>query len=119
MKKKFDSVTAKKIINEYAEKLNYYMRENNILKMEMDDLKTTLTLNKELFFSYISENMTDKDHLYAEIKEENKRLTEKINQMFIDRTQIDKKVNSYLISYIELNKLLMIKSLQRLKVSKN
>jgi hypothetical protein len=92
MKKKFDSVTAKKIINEYAEKLNYYMRENKILKMEMDDMKTTLSLNKELLFSYISQNKTDKDQLYAEIREENKRLTEKINLMFADRSQIEKKV---------------------------
>ena len=95
MKKKFDSVTAKKIINEYAEKLNYYMRENNVLKLEMDDMKTTLTLNKELLFSYISNNKTDKDELYAEIREENKRLTEKINQMFADRSLLEKKVISY------------------------
>ncbi len=93
MKKKFDSVTAKKIINEYAEKLNYYMRENNILKMEMDDMKTTLRLNKELLFSYISQNKTDKDELYGEIRDENKRLSDKINQMFAERTILEKKVN--------------------------
>ncbi len=94
MKKKFDSVTAKKIINEYAEKLNYYMRENNILKLEIDDMKTTLILNKELLFDYISNNKSDKDQFYAEIKDENKRLTEKINQMFADRTLLEKKVNA-------------------------
>lgn len=92
MKKKFDSVTAKKIINEYAEKLNYYMRDNTNLKLELEDVKTTLKLNKELFYSYISQNKTDKDYLYDEIQEENKRLTKKIDDMFADRAMLEKKV---------------------------
>jgi beta-N-acetylglucosaminidase len=68
------------------------MRENNILKMEMDDMKITLAMNKELLFNYISNDKSDKDELYAKIREENKCLSDKINQMFADRSLLEKKV---------------------------
>ena len=39
----------KKIISSYGEKLNFYMKENKLLKSELEDAKTTL----EIFFKKI------------------------------------------------------------------
>ena len=36
-KKQFDSQTAKKIINDYAEKINLLSRENQVLKKQLED----------------------------------------------------------------------------------
>ena len=33
MQKKFDIQTAKKLLSSYAEKVNYYMKENQLLKI--------------------------------------------------------------------------------------
>ena len=39
-KKTFDSKTAMKIINEYAEKINILSRENSTLKKQLEDAQT-------------------------------------------------------------------------------
>ena len=52
IKKKFDAQTAKKIINEYAEKINLLSRENKVLRKQLEDSKISLQINKEVI-SYI------------------------------------------------------------------
>ncbi len=44
MSKKFDAITAKKLINEYADKINYLMKENTSLKSQLDDIRITLNI---------------------------------------------------------------------------
>ena len=48
MKHKFDIKTAKKLLSTYAEKITFYMKENELLKNQLRDLETTLQINKYL-----------------------------------------------------------------------
>jgi hypothetical protein len=50
MQKKFDIPTAKKLLSTYAEKVNFYMKENQLLKIELEDAKTTLEINKQILY---------------------------------------------------------------------
>lgn len=57
-------------------------------------MKTTLSINKDLLFKYIIQNTKsqEKNTIINEMKEENSRLTEKINTLFTEKTKIEKKV---------------------------
>jgi hypothetical protein len=91
------------------------------LKLQVEDLKTTLSINKDLLFKYISQqnksaqekqnkrdipsnsnntNITPTTSatnltVFTEIEEENNRLTQKINKLFEEKTVIEKKVSSH------------------------
>ena len=96
------------------------MKENQNLKNQVEDLKTTLLINKDLLFKYISQqnknigvsynasqnNLADNKtvntssvstapttNFFVEIQEENSRLSEKISKLFNEKTIIEKKVN--------------------------
>ena len=58
-KKPFDSKTAKKLISEYAEKINILTRENLTLKKQLEDSQTSLRLNKDILFTHFNKNKTD------------------------------------------------------------
>ncbi len=103
MKKKFDSKTAMKIISEYsikfyhnsyAEKLNNYIKENQNLKNQLEDTKTTLMINKELLYKYISQQTKnqEKTNLFNELQNENRRLSDMTNTMYKEKITLEKKV---------------------------
>jgi hypothetical protein len=96
------------------------MKENQNLKNQVEDLKTTLSINKDLLFKYISQqnkslgasqnlsqnNLADNKtintssvstapttNFFVEIQEENSRLSDKISKLFNEKTIIEKKVN--------------------------
>jgi predicted nuclease with TOPRIM domain len=73
------------------------MKENNNLKNQLEDTKTTLALNKELLFKYISSqaDMGESSSLITELKDENTRLTEKLNTIYNEKTNLEKKVKAY------------------------
>jgi hypothetical protein len=91
MSKKFDPATAKKIINEYADKLNYYIKENTNLQSQLEDTKISLNLNKELMFKTIS-NSYKAETIFNDLKEENLRLTNLIERLHEEKANLDKKV---------------------------
>ena len=64
---------SKKIISSYAEKVNYYMKENKLLKTELEDAKTTLEINKEILYKNINLNIKWKNDKKI------RRIKEKIN----------------------------------------
>ncbi len=92
------------------------MKENQNLKNQVEDLKTTLSINKDLLFKYISQqnkghssghtqpgydnktpntsslSTTPTTNFFAELQEENSRLTEKTSKLFNEKTVIEKKV---------------------------
>jgi hypothetical protein len=78
----------------YAEKLNYYMKENTGLKSQLEDTKTTLILNKELLFKYISSQggLGETAILINELRDENTRVTEKNNDLYNEKVTLEKKV---------------------------
>jgi hypothetical protein len=103
MKKKFDATAAKKIINQlihilinrYAEQINIYMKENTCLKTQVEDLKTTLSINKEIMYKHIGSNSKESvNKLFDDIRNENNRLTELVNNLHKEKAVLEKKVIS-------------------------
>lgn len=76
------------------------MKENNNLKNQLEDNKTTLQINKELLFKYISQSSKnqEKNNIVSELQTENERMNDKINKIFNEKNQLEKKVNVKLSS---------------------
>ena len=93
-KKTFDSKTAMKLINEYAEKINILSRENNTLKKQLEDAQTSLKLNKEILYNYFSKKITNNNCtlLLNDLKKENERLTNKISWLFTEKAETSKQL---------------------------
>ena len=94
-KKQFDSQTAKKIINDYAEKINLLSRENQVLKKQLEDSNISLKINKEILYSHIKskKNVTEEcDSIISDLKKENERLNNKITWLFTEKAELAKKL---------------------------
>ena len=61
---KFDIQTAKKLLSTYAEKVNLYMKENQNLRNELQDIKTSLEINKEILFKNLNVQIKDEKKDY-------------------------------------------------------
>jgi hypothetical protein len=97
-KKEYDMKTARKIINEYADKVNLYMKENSILQRQVDDLKESLKLNKDLMFKYISQNLVREEQtLLMDIKLQNDTYSRKIETLQAENISMGKKVQLIVI----------------------
>ena len=95
IKKQFDSQTAKKIINEYAEKINLLSRENQSLKKQLEDAKISLQINKDILYQHIKskKNVSDEcQSVISDLKKENERLNEKIAFLFKEKGELSKKI---------------------------
>ena len=105
MSKKFDATTAKKLINEYADKIKILMKENTSLKSQLDDIRITLNINKDLMFKSV--NGESVETFLNQLREENIRLTKLIDTMNIDKGEMEIRVeyiNSSSIKYkLKLN----------------
>ena len=87
-KKSFDSKTARKLITEYAEKINILSRENQVLKKQLEDLQTSLRLNKDILFTHFSDKANnDLSLLIQDLQKENVRLTEKVDSLFKEKAE--------------------------------
>ena len=94
-KKQFDSQTAKKIINEYAEKINLLSRENAVLKKQLEDSKISLKINKDILYSHIKskKNVSEEcNSIITDLKKENERLNNKISWLFTEKAELAKKL---------------------------
>lgn len=93
-KKKFDVTTAKKIISDYADKIRFYMNENSQLNIQVNDLKETLQINKELLFKYISStiNHTEQQNVITDLKNEIARLNKLNENVFHEKCVLDRKL---------------------------
>jgi predicted nuclease with TOPRIM domain len=71
-----------------------YIKENTNLKTQLEDIKTTLNINKELLFKYISKSnkSLDNKNVMKELRDENNRLTEKLDKIYMEKTEVEKKV---------------------------
>lgn len=78
MNKKFDISTAKKLISEYADKVNFYMKQNEVLRSQLEDMTTTLNINKNIFYKQLIENSQNHEFLsiLKELRSENERVSE-------------------------------------------
>ena len=94
-KKQFDAQTAKKIINEYAEKINLLSRENNVLRKQLEDANISLKINKEILYSHIKskKNVSEEcNSIISDLKKENERLNKKITWLFTEKAELAKKL---------------------------
>ena len=92
-KKQFDAQTAKKIINEYAEKINLLSRENKVLKKQLEDAKISLQINKDILYSHIKskKNVSEEcESIISDLKKENERLNDKIAWLFAEKGELAK-----------------------------
>ena len=67
---KFDIQTTKKLLSSYAEKVNLYMKENQNLRNELQDIKTSLEINKEILFKNLNVQIKDEKKNYLKILKE-------------------------------------------------
>ena len=90
---KFDVQTAKKLLSDYADKVNLYMKENTNLKTELADVKTSLEINKEILFKNLNIQIKDdKKNYLKQLKEENERLSNNISKLYEEKTNLEKKL---------------------------
>ena len=95
MQKKFDVSTAKKLLSLYAEKVNFYMKENKTLQMELNDTKTSLEINKEILYKQLNKVVKEKEKkVLTKLKEENDRLNKKNSDLYKNKIELEKKLYS-------------------------
>ena len=93
MQKKFDVSTAKKLLSLYAEKVNFYMKENKALQMELNDTKTSLEINKEILYKQLNKVVKEKEKkVLIKLKEENDRLNKKNSELYKNKIELEKKL---------------------------
>ena len=93
MQKKFDVSTAKKLLSLYAEKVNFYMKENKALQMELNDTKTSLEINKEILYKQLNKVVKEKEKkVLIKLKEENDRLNKKNSELYKNKVELEKKL---------------------------
>ncbi len=64
------------------------------MKNQLEDTKTTLMINKDLLYKYISQQNKNQERmeLYNDLVNENKRLTDMTNNLFKEKIGLEKKV---------------------------
>jgi hypothetical protein len=74
--------------------VNHYLKENESLKNQLEDIKTTLKINKDLLFNYILSTNDDKNEtvMLNDLKTENNSLLEKIDSLLAEKRALEKKV---------------------------
>ena len=106
MNKKFDIETAKKLLTIYAENVNYYLRENQFLKTQLEDNQTSLELNKELLFKELNKKFGESNVIEC-LKNENERISKTTQKLFKEKFELEKK---YLTIREKLDNLLIEKN---------
>jgi chaperonin cofactor prefoldin len=113
MKKQFDISTAKKIISEYADKINFYMKQNELLKGQMDDITTTLNINKNILYNQLLDNpgCIDYASVINQLKNENERISERNSKLNLEKEAIESKVKNlknFILDFIKEKIILFI-----------
>ena len=78
----------------YAEKINLLTNENETLKKYLEDVQTSLKINKEILYNHLTQKASgDILNSINDLKKENERLTLKINWLFTEKTESAKQLN--------------------------
>jgi len=99
MNKKFDISTAKKLISEYADKVNFYMKQNEVLKSQLEDMTTTLNINKNILYKQLLENSQNHEFLSIlnELRSENERVSDKNVELNNEKQILESKVKRFIL----------------------
>ena len=90
MNKKFNIETAKKLLSIYAENVNYYLRENQFLKSQLEDNQTSLELNKELLYKELNRKYGE-SNIIESLKNENERISKLTQKLYNEKFELEKK----------------------------
>ena len=90
MHKKFNIETAKKLLSIYAENVNYYLRENQFLKSQLEDNQTSLELNKELLYKELNRKYGE-SNIIESLKNENERISKLTQKLYNEKFELEKK----------------------------
>lgn len=91
-KSKFDSKTTKKLISTYQSTISHYTSENEALSSQLEDLKTTLTLNQNLLYDFISSTI-GKDEEVSKLIAESKTLWKENEQLIKQKNELEMKTS--------------------------
>ena len=98
MKKKAKENSIQKLLGDYADKIVIYMKENKSLKRQLDDLKITLSINKEMLYNQIKNltNNTATNNQMSEIikslQDENIQISNRNMKLYQDNLNLEKKL---------------------------
>ena len=85
---KFDSKTTKKLLTNYQNTISKYASENEQLTRQLEDLKTTLTLNQNLLYDFIKSSVGEDESITSLINE-SKQLWAENESLRINRRHPD------------------------------
>ena len=91
-KSKFDSKTTKKLISTYQYTISHYTSENEALSSQLEDLKTTLALNQNLLYDFISSTI-GKDEEVSKLIAESKTLWKENEQLIKQKNELEMKTS--------------------------
>ena len=91
-KSKFDSKTTKKLISTYQSTISHYTSENEALSSQLEDLKTTLALNQNLLYDFISSTI-GKDEEVSKLIAESKTLWKENEQLIKQKNELEMKTS--------------------------
>lgn len=97
--RKKENIISAKVFNEYTERTNHLEKENKNLLIQLNDIKTNLSINKEFLFKYLQPqkqttwtSINENRSIIIEFKEENTQLIYKVESLFNEKREIEKKI---------------------------
>ena len=90
--KKFDSKTTKKLISTYKNTISHYTAENEMLTSQLQDLKTTLSLNQNLLYDFITKSIGEDDEI-TNLINESKNLWQENEQLIKQKNDLEMKAS--------------------------
>ena len=96
--KRYDRKVALKLINKYADECNRIEEEKNSLQLEVNDLRANIIVNKEIIDKLFNPNLSNDEkskELILNLKKEINILTQRIEQLNKENSNLRLKVSSY------------------------
>ncbi len=90
--RKFDSKTTKKLISTYKNTISHYTAENEMLTSQLQDLKTTLSLNQNLLYDFITKSIGE-DNEITNLINESKNLWQENEQLIKEKNDLEMKAS--------------------------
>ena len=91
-KPKFDPKTTQKLLTSYQSTISHYTVENDLLSSQLEDLKTTLSLNQNLLYDYIKSTIGENEEIAALISE-SQALWEENEQLIKQKHELEMKTS--------------------------
>ena len=97
-KSKLQTSVSQKIISEYAEKIIMYMKENKSLKVQLEDLRITLKINKEMLNKQIKSIASNTkvniqlSQIISSLENENVQISNRNIKLYNENLNLEKKL---------------------------